>query len=101
MSWISVVLLEPVPPRIPTVMPEAICRSMSRSANFFAVAEYLKDTPSKSTEPSRTSVTGFSGLLSAELSDSTSQIRLADSADIVRMTYIMDIIIRDMSIWKP
>ena len=86
MSWMSVVLLEPVPPRMPTVMPAAMCRSISRRANFFAFAEYLNETPSKSTEPSLTSVTGFSGFLSAGSSARTSQIRFADSADIVSMT---------------
>ena len=43
---------------MPTVMPESMCRLMSCSANFFACAEYLKLTFSKSMEPSFTSIAG-------------------------------------------
>ena len=86
MSCTRVDLLEPVPPRMPTVWPEAMWRSMSRSAYFSASAEYLKLTPSKSTEPSATVVTGAAGSVSADSSLKTSQIRLTDSADMVSIT---------------
>ena len=86
MSCTRVDLLEPVPPRMPTVWPEAMWRSMSRSAYFSAPAEYLKLTPSKSTEPSATVVTGAAGSVSADSSLKTSQIRLTDSADMVSVT---------------
>ncbi len=71
---------------MPTVVPEGICRSMSERAYFFAVREYLNETPSKSTEPSGISYMGCSGFVSAGVSTSTSPMRAADSADMVRMT---------------
>ena len=71
---------------MPTVWPEAMWRSMSRSAYFSAPAEYLKLTPSKSTEPSATVMTGAAGSVSADSSLKTSQIRLTDSADMVSIT---------------
>ena len=80
------VLLEPVPPSTPTVMPERMCRSISDRALFRAVLEYLKETPSKSTEPSFTSMTGFSGLRRLGSSLSTSAMRFMDSRDMVIMT---------------
>ena len=86
MSCTSVDLLEPVPPRMPTVMPASICRFIPARANFCALAEYLKETFSKSTEPSFISVTASSGEDRDGVSSSTSQIRRADSADIVSMT---------------
>ena len=61
----------------------------------------MKLTESKSTEPSATENTGFSGLRSAGSSPSTSPIRLKDSEDIVRITYIIESIISDMSICTP
>ena len=79
MSCTSVDLLEPVPPRMPTVMPEAMCRLMPCKANFFACAEYLKLTFSKSIEPSFTSVAGEEGAAKAGSSSSTSQMRRKDS----------------------
>ena len=86
MSCTRVDLLEPVPPRMPTVMPESMCRLMSCSANFFACAEYLKLTFSKSMEPSFTFSAGEAGSVSAGSSSSTSQIRTKDSYDIVIIT---------------
>ena len=82
----SVVLLEPVPPRMPTVMPESMCRSISARAAFCASLEYLKDTPSKSTEPSRISVTGFSGFFRLGSVCKTSTRRFMLSSDMVIMT---------------
>ena len=75
MSWISVDLDEPVPPIMPMVSPERMCRSMPESAMRSAVFAYLKLTLSKSMEPSFTSRTGFSGLCSALSSHSTSTMR--------------------------
>ena len=46
----------------------------------------MKLTPSKSTEPSATVVTGAAGSVSADSSLKTSQIRLTDSADMVSIT---------------
>ena len=86
MSWTRVVLLEPVPPRMPTVAPEGMCRSMSERASFFASAEYLKLTFSKSIEPSGTSATASAGLVRLGCSTRTSLMRLADSAEMVSMT---------------
>ena len=86
---------------MPTVIPERICRSMFESANFCAFSEYLKLTLSKSIEPSRTSVIGLSGSFISGSSSSTSQIRFADSADMVSMTYIIEIIISDIRMDIP
>ena len=86
---------------MPTVIPESMCRFMSARAYLCALAEYLKDTFSKSIEPSGISAAAFSGELREGSSLSTSQIRRADSADIVTITYTTDSIISDISIWKP
>ena len=59
-----------------------------------AFLEYLKLTLSKSTDPSFTSVTALSGLVRLLCSFSTSQIRSADSMDMVIMTKTMESIIR-------
>ena len=57
-------LEEPVPPIMPMVSPERICRSMSFNTIRLASLEYLKLTWSKEIEPSFTSQIGFSGLTS-------------------------------------
>ena len=101
MSCTRVDLLEPVPPRIPTVMPELMCRSIFSRALRLAFLEYLKLTFSKSMEPSLTSITGSAGLCRLLSSTKTWQIRFADSADMVTITYIMEIIIRLISICMP
>lgn len=100
MSWISVDFEEPVPPMMPMVSPERMCRSMFESAIRLAVLAYLKLTPSKSTEPSRTSVTACGGEVRELVSPSTSAIRCADSVARVIMTNTMESIIRLLKIWK-
>ena len=77
MSCTSVLLAEPVPPSMPTVSPALMCRSTPESAYSAASARYLKETPSKSTLPSATSVTAPSGEESAGASSSTSPMRRA------------------------
>ena len=57
MRLTSVVLLEPVPPNIPTVCPDFICRFMSLRTSLPDALEYLKETLSKSIEPSAISFT--------------------------------------------
>ena len=86
---------------MPMVSPLAICRSISVSASFSAVAAYLKSTWSKSTEPSATSVRAPSGLDSVLSVSSTSVIRFMDSSDIVTMTKINETIIRLKRICVP
>ena len=71
---------------MPMVCPERICRSMFSSASRFALAEYLNRTPSKSTEPSLTSVTASFFSVREGCSSSTSKIRFADSPDMVSVT---------------
>ena len=93
-----VVFDEPVPPKIPTVSPDAIVKSTSSRAYLFAVEEYLKRTSSKRIEPSFTSVVGFSGERISDSQFSTSAIRLPPSMDIDSMTKIMENIIRHDSI---
>ena len=51
-----------------------------------AFSEYLKATSLKSTEPSLTSMTGFSGLWIEGCSSNTSEILFTDSMDIVSIT---------------
>ena len=58
-SWISVDLLAPVPPIMPTVMPDLISRSISSRTIFCAFAAYLKLTWSNVMLPSGTSMTGW------------------------------------------
>ena len=87
-------LEEPVPPRMPTVSPERMCRSIWDRASRSASAEYLKSTPSKSMEPSLTSITALSGLVMVLRSWRTSTIRWADSAEMVIITNTMDSIIK-------
>lgn len=55
MSWMSEDLDEPVPPMMPMVSPERMCRSMSVRTILSASLEYLKLTWLKSMEPSFTS----------------------------------------------
>ena len=50
-----------MPPTTPSVDPDSMRRLMSDRAFSSALAEYLKDTSSKTTEPSATSVAPFSG----------------------------------------
>ena len=50
-------------------------------------------TPSNTTDPSATAVTGSAGEVSAGCSSSTAAIRCTDSADMVSITYTMDSII--------
>ena len=71
---------------MPTVLPEGMCSSTSVRALSFAWRKYLKVTPSKSTEPSFTSVTGSAGLASVGSSVSTSVRRFMASMDMVSMT---------------
>ena len=71
---------------MPTVAPEGMCRSMSSRAFFSASLLYLKETSSKSMEPSATSVTGFSGLCRLGSSFSTSVMRFMDSQEMVIIT---------------
>lgn len=101
MSCTSVDLEEPVPPIMPIVSPERMCRSMSERAFLSAVAEYLKLTPSKSMLPSFTSVTGFAGFSIVLSSLSTSTIRLPDSPAIAIIVNAIESIIRLLSIIKP
>ena len=86
---------------MPTVSPDAMCKSMSASAYFFAVPLYLNETLSKSTLPFSTVMIGFSGSVRSDFSDSTSPIRRMDSAEMVRMTYTIASIMSDMRIWMP
>ena len=97
----SEVFEEPVPPKIPTVSPDFICRLISDKANFSASFEYLKLTFSKDTEPSFTSVKPFSGLTRSDLHSSTSVIRFADSTDMVNITIIIAAIISEERICTP
>ena len=80
--------------------PDLICRLISASAMRSAFLEYLKLTLSKSMEPSFTSVSPFSGLVSVLSSFKTSVIRSIDSSDMVIITKTMETIIRLMRIWK-
>ena len=100
MSCTRVDLEEPVPPKTPMISPDLMCRSTSARAMRSAFLEYLKLTPSKSMEPSFTSVTAFSGLVKLLFSVRTSTIRSADSMDMVIITKTMDRVIRLMRIWK-
>ena len=85
---------------MPIVSPDFICRLIFVRAVRSAFLEYLKLTFSKSTEPSLTNLTAFSGLLTVLFSVKTSAIRLADSSDIVIMTNTIDTIIRLLKIIK-
>ena len=87
--------------KIPTVAPDGICRSIPESAKFCASAEYLKETPSKSIEPSATVPTGSSGFFMSGSSSRTSQIRLALSTEIVTITKIIENIISAISTCIP
>ncbi len=97
----SEVLDEPVPPTMPSVEPDSMRRSMSDSAFSSALAEYLKDTPSKTTEPSGTSVAPLAGEVSDGSWLRTSAIRCADSAAIVVMTKMKASISMCVRIWMP
>ena len=63
-----------------------MCRSIPERESFCAFLEYLKLTPSKSTEPSATSVTGLAGLCREGSSLKTSEMRFMASQDMVIMT---------------
>ena len=54
-------LAEPVPPMIPIVSPDLICKSISSSTALSALAVYLNLTLSKSIEPSFTSLIALIG----------------------------------------
>ena len=69
---------------MPMVSPDEICKLTS--FRIILLVPYLKSTWSKSMEPSFTSITGFTGLVRVLFSFNTSQIRTADSADIVNIT---------------
>ena len=97
----SEVLAEPVPPTMPSVEPDSMRRSISDSAYSSAVAEYLKDTFSKTTEPSATLVAPFSGEVNDGSWLRTSAIRCADSAAIVVMTKMKASISICVRIWMP
>ena len=94
-------MLDPVPPIIPIVSPDLICKSTPSSTFRSAASEYLKFTPSKSIEPSFTSCTAFSGLDSVLFSSSISQIRRALSIDMTIITNTMENIMSDISICMP
>ena len=93
-------LEEPVPPMMPMVSPERMCRSMSCKTIRRAEAAYLKLTPSKSTAPSATVSTGSAGSVRVLRSERTSAMRLPDSPAMVIITKTMDTIIRLLSIIK-
>ena len=99
-NWISEDLEEPVPPMMPMVSPDRMCKSISSSAIRSACGEYLKLTCSKETEPSATSYRGCSGFVSVLVSVRTSTMRLPDSSAIRIITNTMDSIIRLLSIMK-
>ena len=79
-------LEDPVPPIIPTVAPDGMCRFTSARAYASADAEYLKLTFSKSTDPSGILSTGSAAAFISGTSSSTSTMRRMDSADMVSMT---------------
>ena len=97
----SEVLAEPVPPTMPSVEPDSMRRLISDSAFSSAVAEYLKDTSSKMTEPSATSVTPFSGEVNDGSWLRTLAIRCADSAAMVVMTKMKASMSICDRIWMP
>ena len=100
MSWTRVDLAEPVAPMMPTVAPLGMWRLMSRRFHFSASGLYLKDTWSKSTEPSA-AVTPDEAAASvmSGVSSSTSVTRLAQATARVSIIIIMDTIIRLISTW--
>ena len=91
----------PVPPRMPTVFPEGMCRLTSSRIHSGLSALYLKYTWSKSMEPSAGSAAGSSAPSSvmAGTSPSTSATRLAQATVRVSIMKIMETIIRDIIIW--
>ena len=97
----SEVLEEPVPPTMPSVEPDSILRLISDSAFSSALSEYLKDTPSKTTEPSATSVAPLAGEVSDGSWLRTSAIRFADSAAIVAITKMKASMSMCARIWMP
>ena len=100
MSCTRVDLAEPVPPITPTVMPLLMWRSMSRRFHFSEPSLYLKDTWSKSTEPSATVTPGEAeASVMSGTSSRTSATRLAQAMARVIIIIIMDTIIRLMSTW--
>ena len=97
----SVVFDEPVPPKMPTVSPDFISKSISDNANCFAFSEYLKLTFSKRTAPFFTSFTPVSGERISDFCVSTSAIRRADSKDMVIITNTIENIIQQDKICIP
>lgn len=95
----SVVLPLPVPPRMPTVAPEGMCSSTSRSVHSGLCGSYLKETWEKSMLPFSTCAPSTAAWsVMAGTSSSTSTIRLAQATDRVIIIKIMDTIIREMRI---
>ena len=91
----SVVLALPVPPKMPTVAPEGMCRLMSRRFQPSAVGWYLKYTWSKSICPFSTArPASASSLVISGCSSSTSTMRRAQAMDRVSIIITMDTIIR-------
>ena len=95
MSWTRVDLAEPVPPRMPTVCPGSMARSMSARAYSAASGWYLKETCSNRTPPSAISVTGWAGLSSSTFSSSTAAMRWALARERVIRRKTFEIIIRE------
>ena len=70
---------------MPTISPDFISRSTEVRA-FLPFPEYEKLTFSNETEPSVTTVTGFSGLVTVGFSSSTSVMRIAEARAMVIIT---------------
>ena len=95
------VLPLPVPPRIPTVAPEGMWRSISRRIHSGLRGSYRKETPSKSTDPFSTSASSrASASVMAGSSASTSATRLPQAMERVIIINIMETIISEIMIWE-
>ena len=94
-SWTRVDLADPVPPRMPTVSPGWMTRSMPARAYSAASGWYLKETCSKATPPSGISVTGWAGFASSTCSSSTAAMRWALASERVISRNTLEIIISE------